>query len=150
MPAAAIGDFNMIDATRALVIERDGGQGHPSLACAEGETDGCFPRPAEVKLVTLIDLSVLDDDGNVARLRQIDLMAIADPDGLARIPTDRAEDTPGIFSFPFVTIESVILDGPEHILVSNDNNLPFSAGRRLGIPDDNEVIRLHVPELLAD
>lgn len=148
--AAAIGDFNMIDDSRALVIERDGGQGHPSLACAEGQTDGCFGRPAEVKVVTLIDMDDLDADGNVARLRQIDLMAIADPDGLAAIPTDQAEETPGVFTFPFVTIESVIMDGAEHILVSNDNNLPFSAGRRLGIPDDNEIIRLHVPELLAD
>ena len=148
--ATAIGDFNMIDETRALVIERDGGQGHPSLACAEGETEGCFRRPAGVKVVTLIDLSDVDADGNVARLRQIDLMNIADPDGLAAIPTDQAEETPGVFTFPFVTIESVILDGPEHILVSNDNNLPFSAGRRLGIPDDNEIIRLFVPDLLAD
>ena len=147
--ATAIGDFNMIDDNRALVIERDGGQGHPSLACADGQADGCFPRPANVKVVTLIDLSEIDSDGNVARLRQIDLMDIADPDGLAAIPTDQAEETPGVFTFPFVTIESVIVDGADHILVSNDNNLPFSAGRRLNTPDDNEIIRLHVPELLA-
>ncbi len=148
--AAAIGDFNMIDETRALVIERDQGQGHPSLACAEGQTEGCFANPARVKRVTLIDLSQIDAEGNVARLRQIDLMNIADPAGLAALPTDQAEPTPGVFTFPFVTIESVIRDGDEHILVSNDNNLPFSAGRRLGLPDDNEMIRLHVPELLAD
>lgn len=146
--AVAIGDFNFIDDTRALVIERDGGQGHPSLACADGQEDGCFPRPAVVKRVTLIDTAQIDDDGFVARLAQIDLMDIADPEGLARIPTDG--DVPnGAFTFPFVTIESVILDGEAHILVSNDNNLPFSAGRQLGIADANEVIRLHVPELLS-
>jgi hypothetical protein len=44
----------------------------------------------------------------------------------------------------------VLRDGPEHILVSNDNNLPFSAGRKLAEPDGNELIRLHVPELLAE
>ena len=148
--AAAIGDFNMIDDNRALVIERDQGQGHPSLACAEGATEGCFTNPARVKRVTLIDLSQIDAEGNVARLRQIDLMEIADPNSLAAIPTDQAEPTPGVFSFPFVTIEAVLRDGDEHILVTNDNNLPFSAGRRLGLPDDNEVIRLHVPELLAE
>ena len=148
--AAAIGDFNMIDENRALVIERDQGQGHPSLACAEGATEGCFANPARVKRVTLIDLSQIDAEGNVARLRQIDLMEIADPSSLAAIPTDQAEPTPGVFSFPFVTIEAVLRDGDEHILISNDNNLPFSAGRRLGLPDDNEVIRLHVPELLAE
>ncbi|WP_424974038.1 esterase-like activity of phytase family protein [Dinoroseobacter sp. S124A] len=146
--AVAIGDFNFIDETRALVIERDGGQGHPSLACAEGQSEGCFPRPAGVKRITLIDTSEIGDDGFVARIAQIDLMDIADPDGLARLETDG--DIPeGRFAFPFVTIESVIRDGDEHILVSNDNNLPFSAGRKLGVADSNEIIRLHVPELLS-
>ena len=31
----AIGDFNMIDATTALVIERDQGAGTPDKACAD-------------------------------------------------------------------------------------------------------------------
>lgn len=146
--ATAIGDFNFIDDTRALVIERDGGQGDPSLACAEGETEGCFPNPARVKRITLIDTAQIDADGFVARLAQVDLMAIADPDGIARLATD-GEIAEGVFTFPFVTIESVLRDGEEHILVSNDNNLPFSAGRRLGLADDNEIIRLHVPELLS-
>jgi hypothetical protein len=37
----------------------------------------------------------------------------------------------------------------EHIVVGNDNNLPFSAGRSLDKADDNEVILLRVPELLG-
>jgi hypothetical protein len=146
--ASAIGDFNFIDDSRALVIERDGGQGHPSLACGDGGAEGCFPNPARVKRITLIDTSQIDAEGFVARIAQIDLMTIADPEGLARIPTDEAVPE-GTFSFPFVTIESVIRDGAEHILVGNDNNLPFSAGRQLGVADANEMIRLHVPELLA-
>jgi hypothetical protein len=146
--ASAIGDFNFIDDTRALVIERDGGQGHPSLACGEGQTEGCFRNPAMVKRITLIDTARIDEDGFVARLAQIDLMDIADPGGLSRVPTDG--DVPeGRFVFPFVTIESVVHDGAEHIIVGNDNNLPFSAGRQLGVADGNEMIRLHVPELLA-
>jgi hypothetical protein len=148
--AVAIGDFNMIDDTRALVIERDGGQGDPSLACDEGEREDCFRNPARVKVVTLVDLSDIDEEGYVSRLRQIDLMDIADPGGLARLETDADRDLSGIFTFPFVTIESVIRDGAEHILVSNDNNLPFSAGRKLDEADANEIVRLHVPELLAE
>lgn len=147
--AVAIGDFNFIDETRALVIERDGGQGDPSLACAEGQTEGCFDRPAEVKRITLIDTGQIDDDGFVARLKQIDLMDIADPEGLNRMETSADRDLTGIFTFPFVTIESVIRDGDAHIIVGNDNNLPFSIGRKLGAADVNETIRLHVPELLA-
>ncbi|MGR3512705.1 MAG: esterase-like activity of phytase family protein [Paracoccaceae bacterium] len=148
--AAAIGDFNFIDDTRALVIERDSGQGHISTACAEGETENCQRRPAEVKVVTLIDTAQIDEDGFVARLKQIDLMNIQDPEGVSRM-TETSGDIPeGVFVFPFVTIESVLRDGPEHVLVSNDNNLPFSAGRTLGVADSNEIVRLHVPELLAE
>ena len=34
------------------------------------------------------------------------------------------------------------------IIVGNDNNLPFSAGRRFFQADSNELILLHVPEFL--
>ena len=52
-----IGDFNMISETRGLVIERDGGEGDPAQACAEG-SDGqdCFYRPAAFKRVYLIEM----------------------------------------------------------------------------------------------
>ena len=36
----------------------------------------------------------------------------------------------------------------DHIIVGNDNNLPFSSGRALGKSDDNEMVLLRVPELL--
>ncbi|MEL6521553.1 MAG: esterase-like activity of phytase family protein [Pseudomonadota bacterium] len=148
--AVAIGDFNFIDDTRALVIERDGGQGDPSLRCETEGAENCFNRPAEVKRITLIDTAQIDADGFVARLKQIDLMDINDPDNIWRGETSMAEPTPGKFTFPFVTIESVIRDGDEHIIVGNDNNLPFSVGRKFGAADNNEMMRLHVPELLAN
>ncbi|KIN74889.1 esterase-like activity of phytase family protein [Sulfitobacter guttiformis] len=147
--AVAIGDFNFIDDTRALVIERDGGQGHVSAACAAGAAGDCFDAPALIKRVTLIDTAQIDAEGFVRRLAQIDLMDISDPDGISRMGDTSGQVEDGKFVFPFVTIESVLRDGEDHILVSNDNNLPFSAGRTLGVPDSNEVIRLYVPELLA-
>ena len=147
--AVAIGDFNFIDGTRALVIERDGGQGHPSAACAPGETGDCFANPARVKRVTLIDTAGTGEEGFVRRVAQIDLLELRDTEGVARNRETTGELREGTFAFPFVTIESVIRDGEEHILVSNDNNLPFSAGRKPGVADDNEIIRLHVPELLS-
>jgi hypothetical protein len=36
----------------------------------------------------------------------------------------------------------------EHIVVANDNNLPYSAGRKPNVQDDNEFILLWVPDLL--
>ncbi|MCK8785518.1 esterase-like activity of phytase family protein [Roseomonas sp. NAR14] len=153
--ATNIGDFNMVDERRALIVERDNGEGDPSLACAEGRNPpGCFATPARVKRVTLVDLGAVDGEGFVRRIGSIDLMAIRDPEGVARqrgeagrgdlgpdVPRDR-------FSFPFFTIENVAVVDADHIIVGNDNNLPFSAGRHLARPDDNELILLRVPELL--
>jgi hypothetical protein len=47
-----------------------------------------------------------------------------------------------------VTIENVDVVDADHIVVANDNNLPFSSGRAIGKNDDNEFILLRVPELL--
>jgi hypothetical protein len=145
--ATAIGDFNFIDATRALVIERDNGEGEPSLKCAGDPAPDCFPLPAMVKHVVLIDTASVDADGFVRRIGQVDLMDIADPDGLARITTDGGKA--GRFSLPFFTIEDVMRVDDTHIMVAIDNNLPFSSGRKLNAAADNEVVLLSVPELLA-
>ena len=54
----------------------------------------------------------------------------------------------GKLTFPFFTIENVDVVDADHIIVGNDNNLPFSSGRQLGTADDNEMILLRVGELL--
>lgn len=151
--ATAIGDFNFIDATRALVIERDNGEGDPGLACAQGqqstEARPCFPLPARLKRIYLIDLAQTDADGFVRKIGHIDLMAIRDPQGVARVRGDLPQDAPrDRFTFPFFTIENVAMVDADHIIVGNDNNLPFSAGRHLLRADSNEMILLRVPELL--
>ncbi|EAP83954.1 esterase-like activity of phytase family protein [Sulfitobacter sp. EE-36] len=145
--ATAVGDFNFIDETRALVIERDNGEGEPSLKCAGDPQADCFPNPAMVKHVVLIDTADVDAEGYVRRIGQIDLMNIADPEGKARIETDGGEA--GRFSLPFFTIEDVMRVDETHIMVAVDNNLPFSSGRKLDAAADNEVVLLSVPELLA-
>ena len=133
--AHAIGDFNMIDERRALVIERDWEQGDPRLGMAE---------PAQFKRVYLIDLESVDEDGVVEKKGFIDLMAIADPKGVAQ---DGTIDE--VFSFPFVTIENVDIVDENHIIVGNDNNYPGSIGRRPGTADNNEMILLEVSDLLT-
>lgn len=138
-----IGDFNMIDADTALVIERDNGEGDPAEACTGAPQPNCQNAPAKFKRIYKIDLSQADADGVVKKIGYIDLMNIADPKGMAK-----RGGKAGRFTFPFVTIEDVdVVDG-EHIIVANDNNYPYSMGRALGKQDDNEFILLHVPELL--
>jgi hypothetical protein len=147
--AVAIGDFNFIDETRALVIERDNGEGDPSLKCAAEPLPDCFLAPAMLKRVVLIDTASVDAAGFVRRVGHVDLMDIKDPDGRNRQETAASRDLAGIMTFPFVTIEDVMKVDDTHILVANDNNLPYSTGRKLDRAADNEFILLSVPELLA-
>ena len=151
--ATAIGDFNFIDERRALVIERDNGEGDAGRACAQGvestHAAPCFAMPARLKRIYLVDVGAPDAEGFVRKIGHVDLMAIQDPDRVARQRGDRAagaSDT--VFTFPFFTIENVAMVDADHIIVGNDNNLPFSAGRHLTRADDNELILLRVPELL--
>ncbi len=141
----AIGDFNMIDATTALVIERDSGEGTPDKACAQGTrgTD-CFPDLAKFKRIYKIEMSDALAGMPVRKIGYIDLMKIKDPNGKTRKALND-----GVLTFPFFTIENVdVVDG-RHIVVGNDNNLPFSSSRDPNRADDNELILLEVEALLG-
>ena len=141
----AIGDFNMIDATTALIIERDNGEGTPDKACPTGEekrTD-CFADVPKFKRVYKIEFNDANAGQPVRKIGYIDLLNIADPDNVARKPK-----IDGVFHFPFFTIEDVDVVDAEHIVVGNDNNLPYSSSREPNKQDDNELILLKVPELL--
>jgi hypothetical protein len=142
-PANSIGDFNLIDATSGLIIERDDSEGDPAQACSGPPKPDCFNVPAKFKRIYKVDFAQADTDGFVKKVGYIDLMDIADPQKLAR---QGGKD--GKFTFPFFTIENVDVVDADHIIVGNDNNLPFSSGRALGKSDDNELILLKVPELL--
>lgn len=147
--ATAIGDFNFIDDTRALVIERDNGEGSASLPCTGDDKSACYPLPAKVKNIVLVDTAKIDDQGNIHRIGHIDLMDIQDPDGKAIAKITGGKDPAGKFSFPFFTIEDVMKVDDTHILVANDNNLPFSGGREIGVAANNEFILLEVADFLA-
>ena len=142
----AIGDFNMIDATTALVIERDQGAGTPAKACHDPKAPqpDCFANPALFKRIYKIEMSDANAGGAVRKIGYIDLMAIADPNEKKRQGGDE-----GIYDMPFNTIENVDIVDPTHIVVGDDNNLPFSAGRALDKADDNEFVLLEVGEFLA-
>jgi hypothetical protein len=139
----AIGDFNMIDATTGLIIERDDTEGDMAQACKDGPKPDCFNVPAKFKRIYKVDFAQADADGFVKKVGYIDLMDIEDPKKLAR---QGGKD--GQLGFPFFTIENVDVVDADHIIVGNDNNLPFSSGRALGKADDNEMVLLRVPELL--
>lgn len=124
-----IGDFNMIGQYTGLIVERDWGEGEPEIAA--------YTRPARFKRVYKIDLRA-DPEGFVKKLGYIDLMNIDDP-------ADVNNDGKTTYTMPFVTIENVDKVDDNHIIVANDNNFGFSAGRRPGLQEDTEVALIRVP-----
>lgn len=69
-----------------------------------------------------------------------------------RVARDIADDgrTRTVFTFPFVTIEDLLVLDNNRLLVINDNNYPGSAGREFGVPDNNEFIVIHTAPLLSE
>ena len=126
-PANAIGDLTAISDTEFLVIERDNNQG----------------AAARFKRVYRISTEQLDDAGFVSKSLVADLLDIADPRGLGGNGTQG-----GVFTFPFQTIESVLPVDNQTLLITNDNNYPFSSGRTPGVADNNEFILVRLDQPL--
>jgi hypothetical protein len=141
----SIGDFNMIDATTGLVIERDQGVGSVTKACADPKQPkaDCFAAPAKLKRIYKIELTDENAGKAVRKIGFIDLLNIKDPKNVKRQGGGE-----GFYDMPFNTIENVDVIDDSHIIVADDNNLPFSAGRALDKADDNEFVILEVPEFL--
>lgn len=131
----AIGDFTALTDTQFLIIERDGGQGDAS--------DPRFTSPARFKKIYKIDLKRIDANGFLIKQEVADLMNIYDPRDVA--VDGKAKN---VFTFPFTTIEDVLVLDNNRLLVINDNNYPGSAGREFGVPDNNEFIVIHTAPLL--
>ncbi len=117
----AIGDMTAINDHEFLVIERNGGTATSALA--------------PFKKVFRIDINQLDAAGHAMKTEVVDLMNIADPD-------DLNGDGLLTFTFPYVTIEDVLIIDSRTILVINDNNYPGTGGRLAGVSDNTEFLRL--------
>lgn len=98
--ATNIGDFVAVNAHEFLVIERNSASQH------EGEP---------YKKIFLIDIANLKHGEFVKKTELVDLMNIDDPD-------DLNADSSKHFTFPFVTIENLLILDQSTLLVANDNN----------------------------
>ncbi len=99
--------------------------------------------PSKVKRIYKIEFNDANAGKAARKIGYIDLLKISDPDNRKRQGGGN-----GFYDMPFVTIENVDRVDATHIIVGNDNNLPFSAGRALDKADDNEFVLLEVKELL--
>ncbi len=124
--ATAIGDFTMFSDTGGLVIERDSGEGNKAL----------------IKKVYLVDLHKQDEDGFLLKTLVADLLNINDPH-------DLNQDGSELFSFPFWTIEGLVVLNATTLGIVNDNNYPLGQARdNSGTqPDNNEFILIEVDPL---
>lgn len=121
-----IGDMVAIDDQRFIVIERN------------GSTATSAPTaPAPFKKVYLIDLADVAPGGAVRKFELVDLMNVADP-------FDLNGDGKTTFTFPFVTIENVLILNERTLLVVNDNNFPYGGGREPA-SDNTEFLRIRLP-----
>jgi hypothetical protein len=118
-----IGDMTAINDHEFLVIERNG-------------VTGTSASGTPFKKIFKIDMSVLDAGGFAKKTEVVDLMNIADPD-------DLNGDGSTTFTFPFVTIEDVLVLDAHTLLVVNDNNFPGGGGRALG-SDNTEFLRINL------
>ncbi|GAA5514624.1 hypothetical protein Dcar01_03380 [Deinococcus carri] len=127
--AHAIGDLTPVNATDYLVLERDNASG----------------AAAKFKRVYQVSLTQKNPDGTLKKTLVADLMNVRDPQGLA--PATRG----GVFSFPYLTIENVIVLDASTLLVANDNNYPATGGRGADVKDRTEFLwlKLDAPLNLA-
>ena len=116
----------MFSQTAGLVIERDSGEGKKALG----------------KKIYRIDFDKLDSDGFVSKTLVTDLLDIEDPHDLNLDGSIK-------FSFPFWTIEGLVVLNRTTLGVVNDNNYPLGQGRDSSgsQPDDNEFILIEIEPL---
>ena len=130
-PGNAIGDLTAASRDVLLLIERDNLQG----------------TEAATKRIYRLDIDQPNGQA-IPKTFLVDLLRIANPDLIGGPPQPDAVGLGDPFAFPFQTIESVLVLDRRTLLVANDNNYPFSAGRRPGEPDDNELIQVRLPRRL--
>lgn len=123
----AIGDMTAINDHEFLVIERNGGTA----------TSG-----TPFKKIFRINLAQVDSAGFVAKTELVDLMNIADP-------LDLNGDGSTTFTFPFVTIEDLLVLDANTLLVINDNNYPGTGGRG-AFSDNTEFLKISLAQPIPE
>lgn len=129
--ATAIGDFQMFSDTEGVIIERDDSQ---------GKIDG-YKHLVRIKL---------NQAGQYVDVKSsINLMDLANPQQLYGQARDGDVVVGNRFGLPIWTIEGLIIESPTRVSVFIDNNYPFGLGRNPKRPDDNEMVQIDLPVMLA-
>jgi len=122
-----IGDMTAINDHQFLVIERNG----VTATSASG---------TPFKKIFIADLTGISSGNFVKKTLLVDLMNISDPH-------DLNADGQTTFTFPYVTIESVLPLDAYTLLVINDNNYPGTGGRDTN-SDHTEFLKISLDRRL--
>jgi hypothetical protein len=130
---ALIGDAQVIEGDRILLIQRDDLQG----------------AEARLKVVDELDLAAEPaEDGTLPVGRVLDVLRIRDPFGISEATGPAGAIGIGDpFSLPIQSFETIVPLGGGRLFIANDNNYPGSNGRVPGRPDDLEVEIVKLPGL---
>ncbi|WP_246851242.1 esterase-like activity of phytase family protein [Nocardioides xinjiangensis] len=121
--ANLVGDAFMVGRDRMLVLERDNFGG----------------AQAVTKRVVEVDLGRTEPGGHLVAEPVLDLLEIANPDGIG---AGDGYGTGDPFSFPFVSDETIVQLRDGSFVLTNDNNFPGDDARVDGEPDDIEIIHV--------
>jgi len=91
-------------------------------------------------LVLVFGEVALGPNGKLDKTLVADLLNLANPRGVGGFGDP--------FTFPFTTIEDVVILDDRTLGVLNDNNFPFSSGRTPGKPDNDEFITIRLSDNL--
>lgn len=109
------------------------------------ERDSLYGAAAQVKRLYLVDLSEKEADGTLKKTLLVDLLHINDPLDIGGNLSGAAE---GEFTFPFDSVESVVVLDNHTLAVAIDTNFPSEDGRITGNVDDTEVITIRFDQAL--
>ncbi|MBJ7355948.1 esterase-like activity of phytase family protein [Nocardioides sp.] len=122
--ANVVGDAFTVRKGRMLVLERDNYDGEAAVT----------------KRVYEVDLRRAEPDGYLEKTLTLDLLKIANPDDIGLASSPGAYGVSDPFSFPMVSVETVVRLRDGRLLLANDNNYPGDDARVPGTPDDTEMI----------
>ncbi len=129
-PSYLISDFTALGDGRYVVLERD------NFENAEAKHKQAF----------VIDLGKVGPGGFLVKRQVLDLLSVRDRAGISEParPGDFGIGDP--FRMPYVTIEAVLPEGDQRLVIVNDTNFG-SHGRNRTLPDYSDLINVRVPEL---
>ena len=122
---ANLGDAFLTEDGRLLVLERDDNLG----------SDAALKKVFEVK-----GFKDAEPGSTLEKDLMVDLLNIANPGKIGMVSDARAYGVGDPFSFPLVSVETIVQLKDGRYLTALDNNFPGNDGRYRGKPDDTEML----------